>query len=119
MIRRPPRSTLFPYTTLFRSQTVFFGAGTCANCHVPPQSPDAGFGLHNPAEVCADGGLATRGTTGKYRTTPLRALALHSPYYHDGSRATLADVVTQYNTCLNLGLSAAQQADLVQFLKSL
>src|SRR3712207_7933674 len=23
MIRRPPRSTLFPYTTLFRSQTMF------------------------------------------------------------------------------------------------
>src|SRR5256885_2953677 len=25
MIRRPPRSTLFPYTTLFRSLTHFFG----------------------------------------------------------------------------------------------
>src|SRR2546430_5916010 len=25
MIRRPPRSTLFPYTTLFRSLTVFSG----------------------------------------------------------------------------------------------
>src|SRR3712207_8557074 len=25
MIRRPPRSTLFPYTTLFRSQLDFFG----------------------------------------------------------------------------------------------
>src|SRR2546430_17082802 len=24
MIRRPPRSTLFPYTTLFRSATVYF-----------------------------------------------------------------------------------------------
>src|SRR4030042_2691923 len=24
MIRRPPRSTLFPYTTLFRSKVVFF-----------------------------------------------------------------------------------------------
>src|SRR3712207_8186128 len=24
MIRRPPRSTLFPYTTLFRSPTIFF-----------------------------------------------------------------------------------------------
>src|SRR5438034_6947942 len=24
MIRRPPRSTLFPYTTLFRSQFLFF-----------------------------------------------------------------------------------------------
>src|SRR3989442_10597033 len=27
MIRRPPRSTLFPYTTLFRSQTGFFIRG--------------------------------------------------------------------------------------------
>src|SRR3989440_2348490 len=36
MIRRPPRSTLFPYTTLFRSmalralRTVRFGAARCA-----------------------------------------------------------------------------------------
>src|SRR5438132_3672494 len=33
MIRRPPRSTLFPYTTLFRSRLVraaaYHGAGTC------------------------------------------------------------------------------------------
>src|SRR2546428_9774013 len=29
MIRRPPRSTLFPYTTLFRSpSSVYFGGGT-------------------------------------------------------------------------------------------
>src|SRR2546430_9799318 len=27
MIRRPPRSTLFPYTTLFRSRTTSFGCG--------------------------------------------------------------------------------------------
>src|SRR3989441_9398399 len=27
MIRRPPRSTLFPYTTLFRSQTLIRGLG--------------------------------------------------------------------------------------------
>src|SRR5258707_5916976 len=27
MIRRPPRSTLFPYTTLFRSEQVDFGGG--------------------------------------------------------------------------------------------
>src|SRR5688572_33038320 len=34
MIRRPPRSTLFPYTTLFRSRTAsskwFTGGATCA-----------------------------------------------------------------------------------------
>src|SRR5256885_13075613 len=31
MIRRPPRSTLFPYTTLFRSQTA--GAGAADGTH--------------------------------------------------------------------------------------
>src|SRR5260221_9044109 len=45
MIRRPPRSTLFPYTTLFRSTNYFDGSikptnhiptattATCTNCH--------------------------------------------------------------------------------------
>src|SRR3712207_8269542 len=28
MIRRPPRSTLFPYTTLFRSLPQYFASGT-------------------------------------------------------------------------------------------
>src|SRR6266513_4384003 len=32
MIRRPPRSTLFPYTTLFRSQPP-----TCASCGCSPR----------------------------------------------------------------------------------
>src|SRR3712207_9515857 len=32
MIRRPPRSTLFPYTTLFRSVSVGYAA--CHWCHV-------------------------------------------------------------------------------------
>src|SRR2546430_6694053 len=30
MIRRPPRSTLFPYTTLFRSADLVFGGGELA-----------------------------------------------------------------------------------------
>src|SRR2546422_3839486 len=29
MIRRPPRSTLFPYTTLFRSRSPSLGGRTC------------------------------------------------------------------------------------------
>src|SRR5258708_17244144 len=33
MIRRPPRSTLFPYTTLFRSQVIaIVAAGTLGGC---------------------------------------------------------------------------------------
>src|SRR2546426_4970955 len=31
MIRRPPRSTLFPYTTLFRSEPIY--RKECAACH--------------------------------------------------------------------------------------
>src|SRR2546430_3837412 len=34
MIRRPPRSTLFPYTTLFRSQTMLFPAPKEKGFHV-------------------------------------------------------------------------------------
>src|SRR3712207_7513121 len=33
MIRRPPRSTLFPYTTLFRSSPT--SAGACPACTTP------------------------------------------------------------------------------------
>src|SRR3712207_8795950 len=32
MIRRPPRSTLFPYTTLFRSVSAPGGNGTTGDC---------------------------------------------------------------------------------------
>src|SRR3712207_8323741 len=32
MIRRPPRSTLFPYTTLFRSTTKIRVNATCRKC---------------------------------------------------------------------------------------
>src|SRR2546430_12568841 len=32
MIRRPPRSTLFPYTTLFRSQFLLMDPGLCWHC---------------------------------------------------------------------------------------
>src|SRR2546422_6163848 len=38
MIRRPPRSTLFPYTTLFRSQALLSGEGFEAMG--PVQLPD-------------------------------------------------------------------------------
>jgi cytochrome c peroxidase len=66
-----------------------------------------------------DGAYAARTAQKAYRTTPLRALWQHAPYFHDGSAATLADVVAHYNQVRNLGLTAAQQRDLVAFLKTL
>jgi cytochrome c peroxidase len=60
-----------------------------------------------------------RSATKKYRTTPLRALFQHAPYFHDGSARDLSAVVEHYNRQLSLNLTAAQKADLVEFLKSL
>jgi len=63
--------------------------------------------------------LSLRTATGKYRTTPLRALWQHSPYFHDGSAPDLAAVVDHYDQQFNLNLTDDQKADLVEFLKSL
>jgi cytochrome c peroxidase len=54
-----------------------------------------------------------------YRTTPLRALWQHPPYFHDGSAATLPAVVDHYNRVLMLGLNDRQKRDLVEYLKTL
>ena len=43
----------------------------------------------------------------------------HPPYFHDGSAADLDAVVRHYDTELELGLSAGEQADVVEYLKSL
>jgi len=114
----PPPSGSFDPIAAERGRVVFNGSGRCASCHIPPTYTDAPL-LHTPAETGSDPVLAGRGTTGRYRTTPLRGAWQHPPYFHDGSAATLADVVARYNTTLLLGLTARQRADLVQFLKSL
>ena len=62
---------------------------------------------------------ANRSATGKYRTTPLRALWQHAPYFHDGSAPDLPAVVEHYDGHFGLNLTDAQKSDLVEFLKSL
>jgi cytochrome c peroxidase len=75
--------------------------------------------LHDAAEVGADPLYAQRSATKKYRTTPLRALWQHPPYFHDGSAQTLDAVVNHYDRHFGLGLTAKQKGDLVEYLKSL
>jgi mono/diheme cytochrome c family protein len=102
-----------------RGAALFAGQATCADCHVPPTFTDAAERVHSPLETGMDPVLAGRGTTNGYRTTPLRGAWQHPPYFHDGSAATLADVVEHYDAFLGLGLSPLQKADLVEYLKSL
>jgi cytochrome c peroxidase len=63
--------------------------------------------------------FASRSATKMYRTTPLRGLWQHAPYFHNGVATTLDATVELYNTRKSLNLTAQQKADLVQYLKSL
>jgi len=49
----------------------------------------------------------------------LRALAPRAPYFHNGSAATLEDVVDFYNTRFGIGLTEREKADLIAFLGAL
>ncbi|HZW91188.1 MAG TPA: hypothetical protein VFF12_19070, partial [Myxococcaceae bacterium] len=62
---------------------------------------------------------ASRSATKMYRTSPLKGVWQHPPYFHNGTAATLEDVVQIYNDRRSLGLTSDQRADLVQYLKSL
>ena len=66
-----------------------------------------------------DPAYAAKSATGLYRTTPLRGLVHHPPYFHDGSAPDLPAVVNHYDRHFGLNLTAAQKADLVEYLKSL
>jgi mono/diheme cytochrome c family protein len=121
-----PPSGSFNAAAARRGQRLFEGKADCARCHTPPTYTDVLSGpdptvpfLHDPAEVGTEPLYAARSATGKYRTSPLRGIWQHPPYFHDGSAATLLAVVNHYDQLFGLNLSAQQKADLVEFLKSL
>ncbi|MGK0482161.1 MAG: cytochrome c peroxidase [Planctomycetota bacterium] len=112
---------------------LFHGNAGCADCHVGPLLTD--FDFHNIGvdPVLDDTGreqvtndVADRG---KWKTPGLRAVELTGPYFHDGSVATLEEVVEFYNQgglhaapnlaaeMVPLGLSSSEQAAIVAFLK--
>lgn len=109
-----------------RGLTLFRNEAGCASCHQGRTLTDVSSGpdatvpvLHQPAETGMDPAYALRSATGQYRTTPLRGLQQHAPYFHDGSAPDLLAVVEHYNRLFALNLTAAQKADLVEYLKSL
>ena len=85
---------------------------TCRSCTIRPKW------AWDPT-YAARSATGQNGTTPRYRTTPLRGLLQHAPYFHDGSAPDLPAVVEHYDRQFELNLTAAQKADLVEFLKSL
>ena len=117
----PPPPGSFDPDMATRGQVVFNTTGRCASCHMPSLAfTDVNLGiLHDPDATGMDPVRASRLKNHQYRTTPLRALWQHPPYFHDGSAATLLDVVEHYDRVFGLHLSEQQKGDLVAYLKSL
>ena len=84
-----------------------------------------------PAATCAELHFAKRTgpeLTGAFKTPSLRNIVHTAPYMHDGSRATLMDVVRHYNLggdgnahlsdkVFPLGLTEQEMQDLVRFME--
>jgi len=104
-----------------RGQTLFFGKGQCATCHVPPYYTDNS--MHNlraerfykPQMI--NGMMAA--ADGPIKTFPLRGIKDTPPYLHDGRLLTLDDTVEFFNLILGTQLTADEKQDLVAFLRAL
>ena len=92
---------------------LFNTKATCAGCHASAEF--TGPVLSTKITIMPPlGGLA-----GGIKTPGLRGVATHAPYFHDGSAATLRDVVDTYSGRVVPVLSDAEKAALVEYLKSL
>jgi cytochrome c peroxidase len=123
-------------------------AGTCTTCHNTPNVLNhsslllLNIGISDGARRTSDLPLYTlrRGKSGeiiqttdpgralitgrwddigKFKVPTLRGLPARSPYFHNGSAATLDEVVKFYDTRFAIGLTPAEKADLVAFLQGL
>ena len=104
-----------------RGQALFNGKAQCARCHVPPLFTEPGFNMHTPEELGIDDFQASRSPTKMYRTAPLKGLFSHQKggFFHDGRFPDLRSVVEHYDSNLKTGLTDAEKADLVAYLRTL
>ena len=115
-----------------RGFLVFNTRANCAACHSGWNLSDGGF--HDIGLPSGDRGrgalLPLRVMQHAFKTPTLRNVARRGPYMHDGSLATLWDVVEQYDRggetrpslskeMRPLGLSTRDKADLVAFMETL
>lgn len=100
---------------LFNRPVARMNGTSCAACHVPSSNFVDGkrhdIGSVKGAEVASlDRALDTPTLLGAKFT---------APYFHDGSLATLGDVVAWFNRTYDLELDGSQVADLVAYLETI
>jgi hypothetical protein len=84
-------------------------------CNAGPLAGQS-FTVTDPGRAILSGQCAD---IGRLKVPTLRNLAVRPPYFHNGSAATLGNVVQFYNGRFGIGLSAQDQANLAAFLNSL
>jgi len=116
-----------------RGMRIFFNKGKCSSCHSGPNFSDGGFhniGVGMDSEQPDVGRFAVtelEGDRGSFKTPTLREITRTAPYMHDGSVATLKEVVEFYNKggvknpqldeeIFPLKLTDQEKTDLLKFL---
>ena len=117
---KPPRGS-FDEAAAHRGDALFSGKARCNTCHVEPLFTEPGWNMHTGAEIGIDEFQASRAPDHRYRTSPLGGLWTHTKggFFHDGRFPTLLDVVNHYDAFFQLGLTAQEKSDLVEYLKSI
>ena len=118
----PAPSGSFDVAAAARGKTLFEGKAQCDTCHTGTLFTDANTTLHPPSDSMAEPespSYASRSATKMYRTSPLKGVWQHAPYFHDGSAATLEAVGNAYNVKRGLGLTPEEVGDLAHYLRSL
>jgi mono/diheme cytochrome c family protein len=121
----PAPAGSFDAAAAARGKVLFEGKAGCVTCHSGSEFTDANERLHPASDVASEPeaprvpSYASRTATKQYRTAPLKGVWQHPPYFHNGSAATLNDVVAKYNAKKALGLTSAEVADVAQYVKSL
>jgi cytochrome c peroxidase len=101
-----------------RGMASFNNSGGLSGCHdgSEPGIARDEITLNDPGRGVVTGSWPT---VGAFKATTLRNLSSHAPYFHDGSAATLTDVVEHYKKSLGFELTDAETGDLVNFLSAL
>ena len=123
-----------------RGAALFAGKAGCFVCHTGPNFTDNKFHNVSSAQLLEDGSRDDEGRyvvtgveadRGKFQTPTLRHASRTTPYFHDGSRATLLDVIRHFNDGAPgdpnrdpvlgrpLGLTDDEMLDLISFVRSL
>ena len=127
---KPKADVDFDPVAAQRGDELFGGKANCNRCHREPLWTEPGWNEHKPDDLKIDAFQADRSPGHSYKTMNLAGLFVRERglfmnpqnkgrFYHDGRFQTLLDVVDSYNTRFSLGLTAEEEKDVVEYLKSL